>query len=158
MYVMYRRYICSWSTCKKPSNGLQLLEYLPDIYKAKFPFEAKGTPRSRLVHRQLLHLVLFDALTGKTFSEIGETIANYRSDEYLRRRCLFVLKYDSMFKNKNGIIGDQSVSENANICFSQFDDPNGYNELLQPTDKVIIEMSIHFVCSQIRERNERYSG
>ena len=96
MYVMYRRYKCH--KCNISITGLQLLETLPDIYKAQFPFETKGSASSRLIHKKLVNLILFDALTAKTFAETSQSITNCRMEEYLDRRCLFVYKYNSMLQ------------------------------------------------------------
>ena len=97
MYVMYRRYKCH--QCNISITGLQLLETLPGIYKAQFPaIETKGSASSRLIHNTLVSLILFDALTAKTFAEMGQSIANCRMEEYLDRRCLFVYKYDSILQ------------------------------------------------------------
>ena len=96
MYVMYRRYKCH--QCNISITVLQLPETLPDIYKAQFPFETKGSASSRLIHKKLVSLILFDALTAKTFAEMGQSIANCRMEEYVDRRCLFVYKYDSILQ------------------------------------------------------------
>ena len=78
-----------------------------------------------------LDLLLSDALTGKTFQETGETIANFRFNEYLKLKALY-FAYCSFKKIKP-------------VAFSKFDDENGFNEFAAPKPQTLIDIFNQYV-------------
>jgi len=117
--------------------GLTVLQLgcVPDYVRILFPFFEK---HKSLVHEDLMTFITTDALTGKTFSEIGKGICNFRINDYLRKRSFYL----SIMKkyHVNTITGVVSLP-----FFSKFDDEEGFNEILQPTDQYLVDFFEDYV-------------
>ena len=141
MYLLQRKYRCK--DCNTSINSLKIMEngeWRCNL-KAMFPFTVK---HNSLIHDDLLHLIVSDAMTRKTFHEIGCSIYISRINEYLRLRDIFVSNYKN--NPKSSIFSSfTNTMMPTDIIFSQFDDVNGYNEKEQPTDSFIIKIFTDYV-------------
>ena len=88
-----------------------------------------------------------DAMSGKTFEEIGKTVATYRVQEYLLKRS----QYCSIIANfqTNNTIHTISAED-----FGSIDDPVKYNQKLQRSDKFTIDCFNKTVKDNIAIINE----
>jgi len=141
-YVLQKNYFCK--TCKTKLTGEMLLEeseQIPDLVKLQIPVIFQ---RRSAVHRELANYIVSDAITAKTFDEIGSVISTFRASEYLEKRTLYYALCDDFTKLENqgierSLQGRTEFTPTVLPSFSAFDDPKGYNEVLQPTETFIID-------------------
>lgn len=128
--IFERRYECVScpQDCKRNWTALELINYsCPEFIHAQY--DIISTKRCA-VSRGVMTLITSDAITGKTFEEIGRTIGNFRMNCYLQKRCEYV--------SATHRFGASTSHEQ----FSSIDDPAGYNDSLQPSTEFIIEFFI----------------
>ena len=102
------------------------------------------THKKALTHT-LHSYITTDVTTGKSFQELGELIAAFRSTNYLRKKLIYesfvehtkkqnILDQFIIVNNNNNNNNNKSIFDER---FSQFNDPNGYDETLQPSYKYL---------------------
>jgi hypothetical protein len=97
-----------------------------------------------MIHKDLLDYIADDALTGKSFSEIGKGIGNNRLSEYMKKKVF----YYSLINSLKGIFEENKITgEKFEIkaSFSPMDSEKGYNEMLQSIDQYYSEIFIEFI-------------
>lgn len=127
MYLKQRKYQCNH--CKVGTiNAFQALQFecITEDIRLLYPLYER---HNSMLHEELMNYIVSDAMTSKTFSEIGNGIGSFRTQEYLRRRTLYCVLQKKFDK--------QTVRNRHVESFSSFDDAEGYNELMQPTDSYL---------------------
>jgi len=90
-YVIQKSYYCK--RCKSKTTAESLLddeeqgETIPDFVRLQIPIIFQ---RRSAVHRDLATYVVSDAVTGKTFDEIGSVLSTFRATEYLEKFVLIL--------------------------------------------------------------------
>ena len=75
-----------------------------------------------------------DSLTGKTFQEIGNTIAVSRLQNFLEKRSMYCARFQLLHDESSSTINNASQED-----FGSMDDPGKFNQKLQPTVEFLIE-------------------
>ena len=102
-------------------------------------------------------MILSDVQTAKTVDEIGVTIKHLRITEFTRK-CIHYksavahlgAQQPNSISAHFGVSSDSSAISSSVIEFSSFEDPEGYNEIAQPTAETIKQ----FYTGYVNEREE----
>lgn len=135
VYLLYFVYKCTNQSCY---NGVipleELLTFLPAFCRTQFPVEL--THKSAITKQMLLYITS-DATTGKSLEEVGNLIATFRTQRFLRLKTT----YYSAQQFYNERVGSSPATnvEAVSKMFSNFDEEAGYNEVLMPHQTTIVE-------------------
>ena len=107
---------------------------VPDHIKIWYPFTRTN---KTVVHNEIVTMLMHDATSGKSFENIGSLIATYRLHEYAVHRAYYTAAMSFFYQNCSSLFS--STDENDPILFSSMEDPEGYNQVLQPSDNFLLE-------------------
>ena len=115
-YLVQKKYKCYCFKSSFTAYDLIVSDRIPDHLKLFYPFKGNS---HHLLHEDIITLIMNDCVTGKSFEEIGKTIANYRTQHYLRQRSQYYALFAS-FKNNNTLHSIELED------FGAMDDANKY--------------------------------
>jgi hypothetical protein len=127
----------------KSMNSEELMSLLPQYCQSQLPFVLSHKSG---ISKDLLRYISTDALSGKSLEEVGKLIGVFRTSAYLDKRVTYssaVKEYTILLKKKSVLVN--TVEEVILPTFSQFDDPNGYNEVQQLDNSSIRDIFVEFV-------------
>lgn len=150
-FLLQYKYKCNCHENGCSAETLLSSGKFPVEFKMFYPFQST---KKMMVHSKLVTIIMSDSLTGKTFHEIGNTIAVCRFQNYLEKRSMYCIRHKLLYENSNDMIPLDKVSLED---FGSMDDPTKYNEKLQPTNDFLIELHNDYINERlpfIKEYND----
>jgi len=126
-------------------------ENVPSYVRELYPIHAT---HKCCVSSRVLQLVLSDAISGKSFDEIGQTIGAMRLERYLSSRVLYDSELLDWKKQRVaqaalGVGSDQDGVELQD--FSDFEDPDRYNETYTIFSEFLIALFTKYITTHFDE-------
>ena len=146
-YLIQYKYSCGNKHCRRNNERLvacSLLNEWPDYLRLAYG-------KIHLTHTSgisddTLSLILHDAMSSKSFEEVGKTIAEFRVNYYVRLKTAYYTAVDchiKMRQNEARLRREASLVGEINYpVFSSMDDISGFNEVPQPSNDYIIALYI----------------
>jgi len=136
-YALQKLYTCS--SCKMDTTALTVLQdskSLPNYVRLRYPVTFAGT---LCFHTDLANIIVNDALTGKTFDEICESIKSLRLSRYLLNKAMYLSWMTTESPSSIGRHYSSTSASSALETFPSFDDKLSFNESVGPVLPSILD-------------------